>query len=994
MLASNTGIALSGAELHEIFRRASTPSERLQPPFLVRDGVASPAAVARGAAWSAHVAKSDPAIFSRVLGWRGIDPGVALRSLEPAVLPEGAPLPEWTQDLCRMLAALREPLSTPSYFNPIAARPLDVLFLSFVEGASAGPLARLRGMGVAPEVLEPLQRRLLAGLAATSASALSLPGAERDFPRGLLLAFPVLARLLTCYWCNWVEATEELLDRLKQDGAALASFLGAELGPVASFGIEDADGHDGGRCVVTLAFASGARVVYKPRDMGIDVAFGGFAGWLGAAGLDLDGVVPRVLARGGYGWAEFIAHRHAADDAELERFWRRAGQLLGVLTAIGGMDIHCGNVIAAGDRLVLVDLETVLRPAIHSPPPPAGAGTGEAGEAGATARLVRFLSASALGTCMLPTMLTAGNGAYGDFGALSSPGNGTAAPHRPSPGAPEPELLRFHGILQAGFRTALGIMRRNAAAIMAPGGPLDAFEDASVRLVFRDTSIYFRLLRLSCDHAVLRDGADRDVALEQLARMLAPFSVPPPYAAVVLAEKRALNGLDIPRFDAAAAGLNLRDRDGTVVRDMFARSTLDEARARLRALTDADDELHGRLLGLALQARLTGYLAAAPAGAPPMAAAAAGALDGARAIAHLLARSAVAGTGAAGRHERTWLCPSHRVEAGFVSMTGVNHGLGDGTLGIALFLTALARVTQDPADQAMRNGALAALRPVGTPDYRSLAPPPAGLLNGHGGQVWGWAAIARLGGPSWCLDAAADGLQKALAAPPGGPWALHDGAAGLLQGGLALLDVAPSAVAAPAALRQLATHLAQRVRVAMQVGDAPRGLMDGLAGAGHALALASARLDMPELRRIALGTLCAPPGEQMALGFGRGAAGRLLALRDAARLLPGEAVLEDSLAAAMQTMARAEAMSVDGVWNGHAGLLDAWDLAGAPGTATAQAGGLAARAVADALRTVVPVLPSVAMPGLMNGVSGVGLALLRRHQPDLPLLPPPLLPPA
>jgi hypothetical protein len=945
---------------------ASSPAERLLPPFAPAAGDAAHLlAQARLGEWRRHVSKGDDARFRRVLGWRGLGLPASAIGLAPARLPGDAPLPDWV-DACRRMMRLagEAAATTPSWPEATPAR--HAMLVPLVEAASAGPRALLRGLGAAPDLLAPLQRRLLVQLEQLAGRALAEAG-RAAAPWDVLLAYPVLARQATTLWGHWIAATEEVLRRFAEDRAALAALLGCtDPGPPEALEIGDADGHGGGRLVVVLAFAGGGRVVYKPRDLALDQAFAGLAESLTEAGLDLVGSVPRVLLRPGYGWAEFIPHRHAADAAGLARYWHRAGQLLGVLTALGGGDMHAGNLIAAGDRPVLVDLETVLCPVIATPADAAPM------EGSALARLVALQQASPLGTAMLPVMQHAGGDRHLDIGGLSAPGGER---HRAGPGPVEAEMLAHAADLRSGFALALRRMREAAPRLLAQGGLLDGFAGASLRLVFRHTALYARLQQLALRPAMLRDGAEQDVALERLARMLAPHAEAPSFAAVVDAEKRAMAVLDIPRFELAADGTDLRDAQGCVAPSMARQDALGAARQRLAALREADEPWQDRIIALSLQARLVGHAprqgAAAHTpteGADPLAAA--------RAIGAVLAGQAV--TGVSG--DLVWLCPSHDPQGNFVTLSGFNPELGEGCLGIALFLTALARACGGEDAERLRDGALAALRPRGpataavSGGYASLAAPPPGLLDGLAGRCWGWAAIHRLGGPSWCLDAAGAAWREAMAQPPGAAWAVADGACGLLLAGIALRGVAPALVTEDA-LAALARRAADLVAGALPLAEP--GLLLGLAGAGRALAQAAAQLGLPEAARTARAALLAPWSRAGGTGWGRGAAGRVLGLRAALVWLGRDDELAGRLATEVDWLRAAPTPGWDSLWDGAAGVLEA-----DPGPA--RLADLAGRAAAWRLRPVAPAIPGGEFPGLGHGLAGIGYALLRQSDPSLP----------
>ena len=119
-----------------------------------------------------------------------------------------------------------------------------------------------------------------------------------------------------------------------------------------------------------VSFMDGSRVVYKPKDLRLDVAWLALVERLNAATPPVQLKAVRAIARDGYGWTEFIEHA-GTDAAGCELFFRRAGAWLALLHCFSAADMHQENVIAAGDHPVPIDLETIFHTtAAHNAPDP------------------------------------------------------------------------------------------------------------------------------------------------------------------------------------------------------------------------------------------------------------------------------------------------------------------------------------------------------------------------------------------------------------------------------------------------------------------------------------------------------------------------------------------------------------------------------------------------------------------------------------------------
>lgn len=308
---------------------------------------------------------------------------------------------------------------------------------------------------------------------------------EREFSarvdRRLLLAdHPILASLAEQVATDWVEAVREFLERLEgyRPGAAVECVEG---------GLSDP--HHGGRTVLRVRFAGGETLFYKPRSLALDAWFQGR--------LPLVGLRPlRVEDRGDHGWMEEAPHRPRPS----ARLFRRFGALAALVHALGGVDCHAGNLRLDGEHPHLVDLETLLQPAVRL-----------------DLESDRMLVESIVRTGFLTAL---------------------------EPGEHLVDLL-------AGFREASSLL---------PADLLAGADGLHTRFLFRQTATYGDVLERSLQPEALRDPAARQRELDLLARAVGDV---PQRAALLGAEQEALRRLDLPRFTVpVTARGNLFERSG------------------------------------------------------------------------------------------------------------------------------------------------------------------------------------------------------------------------------------------------------------------------------------------------------------------------------------------------------------------------------------------------------------------------------------------------
>jgi type 2 lantibiotic biosynthesis protein LanM len=427
--------------------------------------------------------------------------------------------------------------------------------------------------------------------------------AAHEEAASMLSRYPVLARRLAESIDDAVVASAEFAQRLVEDWTMIRASLFAGGDPGLLLDVAQAgDPHRRGRRVVIATFESGARLVYKPRPLDVDVHFQQFLAFINER---LDGPQFRtmaVIARPGYGWLEFIDAKpcHSSDEARCYH-WRLGG-LLAVLHALRGVDCHFENLIAHGDQPVLVDLETIVHPAIPYREP----------ERHDRRFAGRLLTRSVLRVGLLPVPTGGADPAGGidlsgvasvegvmspdrvlqwekrgtdDMRAVRERVEMSGANNRPHLDGRPLDAKEFRDEIASGFAAVYRLIARERDALLAPGGPVAAFTADPVRVVLRATRAYGLLLSESLHPDLLRDALDRDRFFD---RLWVGVDERPALARVVHAEHRDLSRGDIPYFTCRPDSRDLWTSDGERIADFFDRPSLDLVHERIRAMNPGD----------------------------------------------------------------------------------------------------------------------------------------------------------------------------------------------------------------------------------------------------------------------------------------------------------------------------------------------------------------------------------------------------------------------
>jgi type 2 lantibiotic biosynthesis protein LanM len=1012
-----------------------------------------PAVDAALRAWNQAFAPGSVEAFEQRLTWDGLsrDRVAALVSSSAA---SGMPIAEWTVWIDRasvaaraLAAQVRDGAWVPD--PGLVSVPFEEVWTPFRNAAREALVASLDPAvfaDVDASVLPAFERQLVVELARQgelavfehfrAALADRADAGDRyrayigDVLNGgldaIVTSYPVLARQLASVSGDWVAATRDWFVRLHADRPAIAAAFtaGVDAGPVTAVDLALSDPHHGRQRVHAVEWASGLRLVYKPRSVALERVFGELLEWLNR-GLDAPLPALLVLDRGAYGWVEFARHEPLPDRAAVAQYYRRSGALMCLTWVLRAKDLHMENVVATAAGPVLIDLEMLLQPIGRA----AERVTEAVGELHAPA----LIEESGLSTGLLSLIDITAAGDAQDSGGLRGQRRGqlpfarrawkaigTADLHyveEPTFAAPGRHEVMLDGVAQqpdafaddltAGFADACRLLLDRRDELLPPDGLLARFAACETRVLPRPTNQYAMLSFVLAAPKYQRDAAARTAAMDVLHRGFAGSSSRPDLWQVAVEERRALDRLDVPYFSVPCDGTDATCEGRLVARGYFSRSGLEAAAARLRALSPRDLDIQLALISRAARESVQSCY-----GAP---------VDGGddvwQSAAVWIGRELLARAVSSGAH----LAWPYRLS---LAPGWSDWHLYDGALGPALFFSALAAVDSDPAWTRAAQGALGplrrAIRQGGLDDLP--ASENIGGLSGLGSIVYGLTVSGALLKDRAWIDLGAE-VARALAPRIAGDTCLDvvDGAAGA-----ALALLALHATTGDASFLRLAADCGERLLQA-EIPLAPGpgawrsadgqtlvGFAHGAAGIVHALSrLAAATEDARFEEAARRGTffvdsqflaarqnyaLAAPaagaPGAagRVMTAWCHGAPGVVLGLASAVDGLDicEKAAILSKFDAAVRTTARADVLQPDHLCCGTLGraevLLTVGRVMGRTELVEA-AGALAADVVARAQQRAHFRLSGpgseyrVFDPGFFRGMSGIGYEMLRLAAP-------------
>jgi class II lanthipeptide synthase len=622
--------------------RAATIDELLSDDFEVLPGQKGDADLAarRLAAWCQSSASGDWSLFGQRLQRDGWAIDETLKRFATIRRKASVPSPAWIADAIWIETALQSPAKSADHppdgyepyafehlFKPLVVQAAERLWSSLdqrtVDNLTESARGRLRYSLLrelsnlcAPAIYEQFVIARKAGEAAhdppkakqacsTSRYDQFVTDMKAGGFRRLFEDKPVLLRLIAVMTRQWIETSREFVLRLAADLPAIRRDIlrsNAE-SPVATIEGDLSDPHNGGRSVRIVTFADGSRVVYKPKDLRLDIAWHTLIERLNHANPPIELKVVRAITRDGYGWTEFISHAGCADREGCKRFFKRAGAWLALFHCFVANDMHQENMIAAGDHPVPIDLETILQSTAeeHETADP---------EARASDLAMEKLANSVMMVGLLPAYgRTPDNNVFA-MGGMTADWNSkikikwdninsdemrptrskeasNTNPNLPHVDGQYARLADHIDDLVSGFEDYAKFLQRQSKDSKF-GDIYEGFAGLPVRKVVRATRFYSMLLQRLKNNRAMDDGVIWSAQADFIARLAEWDKKTDVFWPLQRAERSALLALNVPHFVSPNDACEIHDAAGFSIRT-------DEnpglSRARVRIQNFGQDEV-------------------------------------------------------------------------------------------------------------------------------------------------------------------------------------------------------------------------------------------------------------------------------------------------------------------------------------------------------------------------------------------------------------------
>ncbi len=173
--------------------------------------------------------------------------------------------------------------------------------------------------------------------------------------------YPLLKYYLTIHTSLFLKYIIEIIQNVDKDVFEMREVFARNLIELTDIVADKGDSHSGNKSVVILEFDNKDRIVYKPKNLMIVESYNNFINWLNEDSSILSLKTFKILPKEEYSYEEFVKAESCKNEEEVREYYEKLGQLTGVIFYLNGNDIHMENLMAVGSDPILVDIETLLQ---------------------------------------------------------------------------------------------------------------------------------------------------------------------------------------------------------------------------------------------------------------------------------------------------------------------------------------------------------------------------------------------------------------------------------------------------------------------------------------------------------------------------------------------------------------------------------------------------------------------------------------------------------
>ena len=411
--------------------------------------------------------------------------------------------------------------------------------------------------------------------------------------------YPVAARLLTIKTEYFINHVVEALNRLDKNGNEIKKYIKVDItqNEIKKIIPNEGDTHQKGKSVIQIIFKDDAKIIYKPKNLCVSEKYNELINWVNRNSKLLDMKTNLGVYKQDFSFESFVPHNPCESKEQIQNYYIRFGQIIGIAYFIGGTDLHLENIIANGEYPIIIDIETLFKQDIPI-------------KIKNTADLIAMNENinSVISTGLLPFKALNENkdGKGIDLSALN--GGEQKLPHKilmptanftdemrfeyqeyTRPGAQNLPFLhneevafkKYTKYIIEGFRNMCMFVLNNKEKFL---NKVDIFNHILVRQVLKDTNKYANMLDFSYHPKCMKDFLEREKLFENI------WGYPYKNKSVIKYEVEDMLFEDIPIFFTYNDSKNLITSDGTIIRDYYNKTSLDMVKEKIKYFNNEDLE--------------------------------------------------------------------------------------------------------------------------------------------------------------------------------------------------------------------------------------------------------------------------------------------------------------------------------------------------------------------------------------------------------------------
>lgn len=374
-----------------------------------------------------------------------------------------------------------------------------------------------------------------------------------------------------------------------------------------SFIDSNGDAHINGRKVYILELSNKKKLVYKPRDVSVEVIFYNILNYIEGS-FNIKKSSLKILDCGDHGWSEYIRSENCNYFSEVRLYYRRIGIILFIAYILGVRDLHYENLIISGESPFFIDTENSL---VYSQKVDILNSAEEEAK--------KFLSNSVLNIGILPLTRERMNGIKVDFSVLGQVEEQILpikVPYIVNVGTSDMKIAYTtkkiikptcvpdvngqylpldvgYSELLKGFRDSYHLFMENNAIWRRVFEELN--NEVKSRYLINDTYIYSSLLNSSYHPKLMVDEKERTEFLERVL-------IKNRYQndSLRIMEISSLENCEIPYFYCISYKKSLFDLNGNEVKDYFSYTPIELLTFKLKKLSVYDFRIQNNFITAAL----------------------------------------------------------------------------------------------------------------------------------------------------------------------------------------------------------------------------------------------------------------------------------------------------------------------------------------------------------------------------------------------------------